>query len=362
MSESSIKASIKSSFGVDLDSSWLTECILAINEHEPNADLEGAVYNQLIHADLRDAVNASLNHNPNQLREAVRSSLLSVVSPPGANPSQSFPPATFLPKDFRIMVQLEEVRYATICTVLCSPLFPLSPLTPLSLPPSLPPSTHTHTQSVDVSTNAEHRAQNGSTSSASFTNPGMYSKRCLKMALCDGVCTSEPNADPASATFVRPVVAVETSPIPSLSVNTLGGCKLLLVGPAEVSMGALMLGPANVQVLGGMVEDLVRLQDAAVAQAKKKYQNDSGGGATLRALVWNNQNGQGGDNPDEEEGVGEGESGDVDLRAIEERRRNEEAEKERQVRACESCSGNRRTTATCDAMSLIRTGPPFLKS
>ncbi|XP_063049543.1 recQ-mediated genome instability protein 1 [Engraulis encrasicolus] len=55
---------------------------------------------------------------------------------------------------------------------------------------------------------------------------------------------------------VRGVEAMEHKPVPQLNTGLPPGTKLLLRGPIACRLGVLLLGPQNVQVLGGEVEEL----------------------------------------------------------------------------------------------------------
>lgn len=56
---------------------------------------------------------------------------------------------------------------------------------------------------------------------------------------------------------VRSVEAMEYKPVPQLNISLPAGTKLLLKGPITCRLGVLLLGPQNVQVLGGEVEELM---------------------------------------------------------------------------------------------------------
>ena len=290
---SSLRSYFRRVVHVNLCSSWLTECLRALG-HDPtskapsswlggnpsggrggamtdsdgngsdsgadNADNVGstpasslaiknstitlAVYHQLLYSDLRDSVNQNLTTSPplsttSPLRHLLQQSSL---SPPSLLPIS-------LPKTHRQLVQVEEC--------------------------------------VDISQNATHRADHGATSQAAFANPAMYAGRCMKLSLSDGAnldlrLTSSTSPTDKSTTWASPIIAVETSPNPSLSVNTPAGTKLILLGPLLLSSSTLLLNPDNVLVLGGTVPELVEMQDKAVEAARKKFTNDKEGGATVR--------------------------------------------------------------------------------
>ncbi|XP_068167618.1 recQ-mediated genome instability protein 1 isoform X2 [Antennarius striatus] len=56
---------------------------------------------------------------------------------------------------------------------------------------------------------------------------------------------------------VQSLEAMEYQPIPALSTALRPGAKLQLRGPMVCRLGVLLLGPSNIKVLGGEVEDLV---------------------------------------------------------------------------------------------------------
>ena len=239
------------------------------------------VYDQVLHADLRDVCNERvgnpLSANPPSdsspatlLRRAIAQSLAiskgsaSSNPHPGAlpPPSSSCPPTPFsLPPGYKLFLQLDE--------------------------------------SVDVSSNACVRAAHGSTSNASFANPSHYRNRVLKFCFCDGVTRiggEGSSGGEEQYTTAVPVVGVELRPVPDLSTSSLGGVKLIIQNPRKVGgeegntegiiirAGVLMLKPNNVVILGGFEASLVKMQAKAVEVARKKYVE---GDNTLRALCWN---------------------------------------------------------------------------
>ena len=66
--------------------------------------------------------------------------------------------------------------------------------------------------------------------------------RMLMLQLTDGVQSAQ---------------AMEHKPVPQLNTGLPAGTKLLLRGPITCRLGVLLLGPQNVQVLGGEVEELL---------------------------------------------------------------------------------------------------------
>ncbi|XP_041957891.1 recQ-mediated genome instability protein 1 [Alosa sapidissima] len=62
---------------------------------------------------------------------------------------------------------------------------------------------------------------------------------------------------------VQSVEAMECRPVPQLNTRLPAGTKLLLRGPITCRLGVLLLGPQNVQVLGGEVEELLHTNTQA---------------------------------------------------------------------------------------------------
>lgn len=139
---------------------------------------------------------------------------------------------------------------------------------------------------LDVSLNAEARLQVGPASATAPTPVGNQQLRCLKLYLSDGY-------NPTS----QHLVAMETSPISNLSVNSKAGMKLLLRGAIPCRHGILMCNNDHVQVLGGSVVSLVEIQQKAMEQAKKVA--GVGIDPTIKALIWH------------PEGANDGEEGEM---------------------------------------------------
>lgn len=186
---------------------------------------------------------------------------------------------------------------------------------------------------LDVSLNAEDRLTLGPASLTSPTPVGNQKQRCLKMFLSDGYFDNgdwysrRPCQDPGGVAVnendgnendsddddnVIRIVAMETEPIPDLSVHSKPGIKVILTGPIEVRLGVLMLHRGNTTVLGGCVPALIPIQKKAMDMAAKL--SGVGIDPTYRALVWNPE-GVGGDGHgqenDDDDDEGEQESGDL---------------------------------------------------
>jgi len=151
---------------------------------------------------------------------------------------------------------------------------------------SLLPTTFCHMVQVeellDVSVNAQERLELGPADENSNHNK----KRCLKMSFSDGYCSS--------------MVAMETCPIPNISVNSLPGIKLLIQGSVHVRYGILLLNDGNTIVLGGSVPSLIPVRQKAMDAARK--QAGIGIDPTIKALIWNTANQQQPSMEQEEEG------------------------------------------------------------
>jgi len=181
---------------------------------------------------------------------------------------------------------------------------------------------------LDVSLNAEDRLTLGPASLSSPTPVGNQKNRCLKMFLSDGYfgngdydcCNDDVEfnvntsistpatteaAKTATTTATAVIVAMETEPIPDLSVHSKPGIKILLTGPIELRFGILMLHAGNTTVLGGCIPALIPIQKKAMDMAAKL--SGVGIDPTFRALVWNPEAGM----EQEEQDEGEGESGDL---------------------------------------------------
>ena len=176
---------------------------------------------------------------------------------------------------------------------------------------------------VDVSLNCEQRVSMGGSSSFGFGNPMRYKVRAVKMCLSDGAVRGGDEGEDGK--YALPLVAVETSPIPDISINTPAGSKVIVHGTVVVSCGVMLLDEGNVFVLGGGVERLKVMQKMAVERSRRRYGVGVGGGAggiegggggggcrndTIRALVWNNDD----DDDDDDDRLDNGNNNDDDDR------------------------------------------------
>ena len=227
-----------------------------------------AMLQQILYHDLRDVVreihvpdngNDDSNSPSQQWRRMVQQqqSTSSATNNSGGALAESSLKAT-LPESFRLMIQVEEV--------------------------------------IDVSRNAETRL-GGATANNNYNNSGGGQQRCLKLCVSDGFY--EPTGSPYppnannnnnnnnnnSRTKNQAMLAMESSPIPNLTMAAKAGLKILLHGPIEVRWGVLMLHEGNALVLGGSVQALVEIQTKALEDAKREA--GVGVDPTVRALIWN---------------------------------------------------------------------------
>ena len=217
--------------GVMPSEPWLTACLAHLRQ--TNEDTEEAVLQQILHSDLRDVVREIETNEMNYQRENTPPLLLRSAlqqSSVGERRKET------LPADFALLVQVEEL--------------------------------------LDVSLNAEARYSLGPASSAAPKPVGDQRTRLLKIYGSDGHLP------------LAHVIAMETNPIPNLSVHSLAGIKILLRGPIDVRHGLLLLNPSNTKVLGGSVADLVVIQRKALEQARRLA--GVGVDPTVKALCWSN--------------------------------------------------------------------------
>ncbi|GAX23508.1 hypothetical protein FisN_14Hh318 [Fistulifera solaris] len=233
--------------GVSPSSHWLEDCRAAL-QVSGQEQITDSYLHQILYHDLRDVVrelDEQENYGPlSEVAIALRQAQAQSMQ-------ASHQYKALLPSSFRLLVQLEEI--------------------------------------LDVSVNAQARYENGPASNASPTPVGNQQKRCLKMVYSDGYDSNEI------------LVATETSPIPSLSVQSRAGCKVILMGPIQLRHGMALWNSTTTLVLGGEVEALVQIQKAAIEQAKRVA--GVGIDPTIKALIWNNQQpiGEDGEPQDEAE-------------------------------------------------------------
>ena len=251
MTSTAIRTKLEQIAGVMPSEGWLLACQAFLRL--TNEDTADAVLHQVLHADLRDVVRPlesnsttihTASHSPILLRSSLQQSM-----------SDELRKVT-LPENFRLLVQVEEL--------------------------------------LDVSLNAEARYSLGPASATAPTPVGNQRSRLLKLYMADG------HLPPTH------LLAMETTPIPNLSVHSLAGIKVLLRGPLEIRHGLIQLNPSNTTVLGGSVSDLVVIQRKALEQARRLA--GVGVDPTVKALCWNNA-----DDAllNQEEDEGESSSGDV---------------------------------------------------
>jgi hypothetical protein len=229
------------------------EWIQALKEHHNAVPCNSAdeVLRVALHCDLKEVVgdlsvnnNAGSSNNAVMLRNAIEESMMlpnirstnldveeekEEVSTNLNRRSVSNAKAT-LPSTFRHMIQVEEI--------------------------------------LDVSINAQERLELGPADECSNNNR----RRCLKFFCSDGLSPS--------------ITAMETSPIPDISVNSLPGIKVLIRGSLQVRYGVLLLNEGNALVLGGCIPSLIPIRQKAIEAARKRA--GIGIDPTIKALIWNN--------------------------------------------------------------------------
>jgi hypothetical protein len=126
---------------------------------------------------------------------------------------------------------------------------------------------------LDVSLNTESRYNLGNDLTPVQTGDGKQKSRLLKICLTDG-----------HLPFAH-FIAIETKPIPNITLNSHAGMKILLKGPLDIRHGMLQLNPTNAIAIGGRVDELVTVQRKALEQAKRLY--GAGIDPTIKALCWN---------------------------------------------------------------------------
>jgi len=275
--------------GVHPSTEWLEACRQHLRQlNDINAHNEDdAILHQVLHSDLRDVVrsttataaeNEATTTPGKTLRQAITASLPTIADASTNTTSNNTNSCkAILPATFSILIQIEEL--------------------------------------LDVSLNAEARLNHGVASSASPTPVGNQRLRCLKMKCSDGFCPNgdaflpheemmEEEGKEGEGSNHPHIIAMEIAPIPSLSVHSKAGIKVLLRGPITIRLGVLMLHPGNATVLGGCVPALVPVQKKAFEMASRVA--GVGVDPTVKALIWNPHTGA-----EEDEDEGEHESGDV---------------------------------------------------
>jgi len=270
--EDSSQARLAAIAGVRPSRGWLQACRSHLIAQGETGGDDDALLHQILHSDLRDVVRRSDEDTessgedaPLALRRAIRQSLPSANDPPCKST---------LPEGFVLLVQVEEC--------------------------------------IDLSLNAESRASVGPAPPSAPTPVGDQRKRCLKMFISDGCYHSgspypsraHTSVDAPEVCEAQHVVAMETSPIPDISVHSQPGVKLLLRGPIDIRLGMLLLNEGNTTILGGLVEGLIPVQKKAREAARRLA--GVGVDPTIKALIWNPITGS-----EEEEDEGEEASGDV---------------------------------------------------
>jgi hypothetical protein len=271
--------------GIRLSSCWLEQCLLHICSGSNRIDdVEEEIWNQILHADLRDVVreppchSSEGNNDDNsagaaektaagQLRHAIhQSSINSTATSNGKFQSSK----VSLPSNFRLLVQIEEIVDVTMSGE--------------QLLAAMGDNSVTETNTYNNSRQQQQR-NNGNTSHN-------LKYRCLKMVVSDGCHSNggslaETNllADDGKENHDQIMFARETSPILNLSLSSPPGVKLVLQGPLDVRCGILELNDGNCLVAGGEIDSWKLIR----SKAKEKAQRERGLGVdpTIKALIWN---------------------------------------------------------------------------
>lgn len=247
---------------------WIEACQSHLRQHGVGITVDNILF-QALDLDLRNVIR--FDSNTGSILNAESSSvLLRRKCKESMGCLGNLGPKSTLPADFRLCLQIEEL--------------------------------------LDVSKNAEARLSHGPASMTSPTPIGDQSRRCIKMIMSDGYFENGSSSNPPLSGQVDPLsmhsfTAMETSPIPNLSVHSQPGIKVVISGPIDIRYGILMLHPGNTFVLGGCIPALIPIQKKAMELAAKEA--GVGIDATFRALVWNPEAGM--DETDE----GDQESSDV---------------------------------------------------
>ena len=265
-----------------------------------NNNIEEEIWNQILHADLRDVVRVpphssernddatttagATNSNSAAviLRNAVRQSSKNYIndSRNDTNTSRNYQSSkVVLPSDFQLLVQIEELVDVT-----------------MNGEQQLAADGDNPAASVANNTyNASRQQQQQQQNYGSSSRNSKY--RCLKMVFSDGY-NPDGNNSLSEATLLLDedgreeehrdqiiMFARETSPILNLSLSSPPGIKLILRGPIDVRCGMLELNDGNCVVAGGEIESWKSIR----SKAKEKAQRERGLGVdpTIKALVWN---------------------------------------------------------------------------
>jgi RecQ mediated genome instability protein len=249
-----IKEQLEQVLGVVPSDVWFRECCHGLQQqliHAGQRITSDFFLEQILFHDLRDVVRTRFHgddENQNEpdlpanvlmLREAIAKSQLNDCK-------------FILPSSFRCFIQIEEI--------------------------------------CDVSKNSESRLKNDvAISTANRVSGGVIcagsSGGCHKFCYTDGYYPGQP------------FVAIEVTPIVRASTSAIvPGTKVLLTGPITVRHGMMGWHTANLVVLGGHVDRLLKIQQDEM----KKVKQMSGHGIdpTIRALIWNQQVTD--DNPNDE--------------------------------------------------------------
>jgi hypothetical protein len=240
---------------------WLTAC----QSHLRGNATDESIWNQILHSDLRDVVDGFAeqgNHSSNH-GAATASRLRACIAQSTQDGKSSV--------ELTHMVQIEEVVDVSLNSE--------GMLGSVDPPQNNGGSTaNTNNNSSRVNANNQ-RGQNNNNRSKS---------RMLKLVVSDGYNpTNNSSSNGTSNTNNNStMLAMETSSIPSLSPQTPPGTKLLLFSTLIIRHGILQLNCKNCLVLGGRISSWEVL--ANEKREKLKRMKGMGVDATVRALVWSN--------------------------------------------------------------------------
>jgi len=379
---SRLQSHFETTAGIRPSRHWLRECLIHFRHHPGNHNTTGAIeeliWNQILHADLRDVVrrcpdgdtermqleidteqthaNDVESTAARQLREAIakfkrpnisnNSSCLNEIenqnqidenpqenSTHGNRSTKNYYQSQHkvtLPSNFRLLVQMEEVIDATLN--LEQQLSSMGGTTNAGSGNGNQTYGDPHGGNARNSNNRSDNATNNN-----YNQNGMRNSRyrCFKIALSDGYYSNGKSIPPSNdendhedenAVFV----AMETSPLHNLSYSSPPGLKILIHGTSRsnscIDSNGSSSGNDSLVVRFGILQlndgnstiigGHVPHWQGLWKKAKEKIQREKGHGVdpTIKALIWNPLTGD-----EEEVDEGENESGDVTAQAAPER-------------------------------------------
>ena len=277
--------------GIRPSQCWLEKCLVHLSNsaNVPRVSVgqeEGEVWNQILHADLRDVVreyqpssytidggsndNAERGGAATQLRNAISQSKNSRDNDTKRNEKYQSG-KIILHADFRLLIQMEE-----IIDVAMNGEQQVAAM-------GGGPSNNSQNRIYECTDSGQQQQQHGG-----MTHHPRH--RCLKMTFSDGYYPNgkfhpQQDDDENGNNICHVLLAIETSPILKLSVSSPPGLKLLLHGPIVIRVGLVELNDGNCAVIGGEIESWREVWK----EAKERVQRGKGLGIdpTVKALVWN---------------------------------------------------------------------------